>query len=288
MTLDVKVAEDVQQLAVGEVVVLYKFDATSLGSTTYYFTQAAYESSAVTWQGNIYTPIDVDAEGFELSGRGTLPRPKFRIANTTLAIASAVLTYNDLVGAVVTRYRTLRKYLDGEPGADPTAYFPEDVYVVERKTAHNKTFIEWELSAYMDFEGKMIPRRQVLRDTCTRRYRYYTDGAWDYSNADCPYANETVAQGCYFMQDGTYTTDPTEDTCGRRSVDCKLRFVTRPGGVTIYIQTTAPGSPSEGNLWLNSKPTPALWWKYVNATWVDAPRDDLPTWAFPGVALTRV
>jgi phage-related protein len=41
-----------------------------------------------------------------------------------LLIANTFTPGNDLGGAVVTRIRTLKKYLDGEAAADPNARFP--------------------------------------------------------------------------------------------------------------------------------------------------------------------
>ena len=35
----------------------------------------------ITWQGVKYAPVPIEAEGFELTANGQLPRPKGRLAN---------------------------------------------------------------------------------------------------------------------------------------------------------------------------------------------------------------
>lgn len=213
---------DAQKLVVGQYVVLYDLDTTALGGGVYHFTQAALESRVVRWRGNEYTPVDILASGFEINGQGTLPRPKLTIGNSTLALVSAVRTWDDLIGAVVTRWRTLRKYLDGEPGADPNSYFPADVYRIERKTEQTKQHIQWELSAMTDQEGRKLPGRQILRDTCTAVYRRWTGAAFTYEKATCPYAGTN-----YFDRDGN-TATADKDYCGKRRTDCELRFPNLP------------------------------------------------------------
>lgn len=198
----------------------------------YYFCMAAYESTAVTWRGKLYTPIDVMAEGFDVVGQGSMPRPRIMIGNACMAMASAVIAFNDLVGAQLTRWRTFRKYLDGQSAADPNIHFPKDIYVIERKTSQTKLAIEWELSGALDREGLKIPRRMVLRDACTHRYRYWTGSAFDYSRATCPYSAAR-----YYDEVGNVVTAP-EDRCGKRLSDCKLRFP----GKQILPTTAFPGA----------------------------------------------
>jgi len=212
------IESDVQKPDLGEYIVLFDLDATALGGEIYRFTQSSFEASVVTWRGNEYTPFDVLAEGFEISGEGKLPRPTFTIANSTLAVSSAVRAWDDLVGAIVTRWRTLIKYLDGQSSADPDSHFPVDVFVIERKLEHTKRHIQWEMSAVMDQQGKKLPRRQVLRDTCTAIYRTWDGSAFSYTLATCPYTGEN-----YYDRDGVATTAAL-DRCGKRRTDCELRF----------------------------------------------------------------
>lgn len=211
--------EHVQLFDAGELVTLYELDASALGGEVYHFTSMSYGNQPIVFGGVTYTPIDLETEGWEVSGKGTLPQPKIRLSNVNKVLAAAVIEFDDLLGAQLSRIRTFRKFLDDEPQADPGATFPLDIYRVERKAEHNKFFIEWELSAAIDQEGKQLPGRQFLKDSCTHVYRVYADGAFSYLRASCPYSGTT-----YFNQQGVSVTDPSLDKCGKRLSDCRLRF----------------------------------------------------------------
>ena len=157
--------------------------------------------------------------GFEISSAGTLPNPILRVLNTP-SLQSSVIALDDLIGATFTRIRTFKTFLDAGDSPDPTAYFPHDVYKVDRMVANNKLFIEWELAASIDQEGRKIPARQIIRDFCTHRYRVWNTvtETFDVSNATCPY----VGAATYDVNDSV--TDNAGDSCGKRLSSCKIRF----------------------------------------------------------------
>jgi hypothetical protein len=67
----------------------------------------------VVWKGNPYLRFPVEADGFEYTGQGALPRPKIRISNILGSITAILLSMpNGLEAAKVTRIRTLGRYLD--------------------------------------------------------------------------------------------------------------------------------------------------------------------------------
>lgn len=230
MTLDPKIAIDVQEPAPGEFVILFELDTSLIisGGATYYFTQSRYESTSVQYNSQTYFPFDVEADGFEFRGKGQLPRPTIKLGligetGAPYTLRGLIRQYGDLVGSKLTRRRTFRKYLDGQSDPDTVAQFPPDIYKVERKAYQDKAFIEWELSSYLDNEGKKLPGRQILRDSCTHRYRTWVSGTtFDYTYATCPYNGAS-----YFNKDGDSTT-AENDRCGYRLSDCKLRFPNAP------------------------------------------------------------
>lgn len=200
----------IQQLEADALIELFELDATGLGGSLFRFhagTNAVLAS--ITWQSNVYTPFPIEAEGFTFSGRGQLPRPTLRVANVDGLIGAEIAAYGDLVGAKLTRIRTLAKFLDGQPDADPTAEFPRDVYFVDRKAGENQVFVSFELASAFDVEGVMLPRRQVAANVCP----------WLYRGPECGYAGGAVAK-----LDDTPTSDPDEDACGKRLASCELRF----------------------------------------------------------------
>lgn len=215
------IEETLQQFAPGNLVQLFQLDATAIDGPVYYFTPTSDGAGdAIVFDGHTYTPIDIEANGYEWNGRGAIPTPRISIANTNLAIHAAAITYGDLLGATLTRIRTFRQYLDDGSEPDPTAILPIDVHKIERKSNHNKTFIEWELSASIDQQGVQIPRRQILKDACTHTYRVWNGATFDYTQATCPYSGSN-----YFDTTGTQVADPALDKCSKQlGQGCRKRF----------------------------------------------------------------
>lgn len=220
--------QDFQSSDVGTIVHLFDVDASDIdpAAPTYYFTPMTDTAGTteIVWRGNTYTPIPVEATGFGASAKGALPTPRFRVSTVNFTqLITVVRTYRDLVGAWVTRWRTLDKYLDGRPGANPNAYFRTDQYVIAQKIHMSREYIEWELAALGDVEGVKFPKRQFLRDYCTHTYRRYVgtppSDPFTYVGTTCPY----VAQA-YWTSAGVNTLDASLDKCGKTIRDCALRF----------------------------------------------------------------
>ena len=93
------------------------------------------------------------------------------VANVLGTFTQVINELDDLVGAKVTRRRTLGKYLDGEPNADPLQEFPIDVFYIERKTQETSMVISWQLASVLDLEGLKLPRRIITQNYCQWRYR---------------------------------------------------------------------------------------------------------------------
>tara|TARA_R100001129_G_scaffold1519_2_gene1407 strand:+ start:2077 stop:3045 length:969 start_codon:yes stop_codon:yes gene_type:complete len=75
-------------------------------------------NASIIWQGNTYDRFPIVAEGFEYTGKGTLPRPTLTISNTLgtitalMAQVNATTPFNDLQGAKLIRHRTMAQFLD--------------------------------------------------------------------------------------------------------------------------------------------------------------------------------
>lgn len=199
-------SSDVQRLEPGSVVTLYILDAEAIGAETYRF--HSHDAAAISFQGQQYDPWPLEASGFEMSGSGN-PSPKLRVGNVGGFITALCLQFDDLVGAKLTRKRTLAKYLDGSPEADPDEEFPPEIWFIEQKTGENAEAIEFELASAMDFQGVQLPRRQIIANYCPWRYR----------SAECGYTGPPVADEFDII-----TTDAARDKCGKRLQSCKLRF----------------------------------------------------------------
>lgn len=207
-----------QHLETDDIVVLYSIDMSPLGvPQMWHFTNG----TEVSFRNITFVSADVKAEGFEWNGSGAMPQPTLTVSNATRMLAGIVAAYKDLVGAKLTRIKTYRKYLDGQPQANPDEAFAVDIYNFEQKTAHDKFQIEWTLSAAMDQQGRMIPGRRIWRDVCLWRYRKWntTTNSFDYSKVQCPYNGAKM-----FDREGKAVTTGDLDVCGRHVSDCEKRF----------------------------------------------------------------
>jgi lambda family phage minor tail protein L len=168
-------------------------------------------NSYIVWQGKVYHPAPIAAEGFEATTKGTLPQPTLSISSQSengidqLALLKhEIRKFGDIIGSTVTRRRTFAKYLDKtnftlfsganlseksqqipqgyEP--DPFAELPKDVYFIERKQTENKSIITYQLSSILDLEGTKIPKRVINSDKCV----------WQYRGIGCWYQHATEAE----------------------------------------------------------------------------------------------
>src|SRR5690242_12402472 len=104
---------EIRALEPGALVELFELDMTALGGTVVRFHSGKNQVIGnVVWQGDTYTAFPVEATGFEISGAGQIPRPHLKCANVLQTMTAFLLDYNDMLGAKVTRRRTLMKYLD--------------------------------------------------------------------------------------------------------------------------------------------------------------------------------
>lgn len=208
-----------QQAEAGRLVILFELDLTSLGGSVFRFTSTANETTAIVFDGNTYVPINVEADGFEASSDGAFPTPTLRVSNVEFTLQALIYGFNDLIGGRLIRIRTFRKFLDDGLDPDPTARFPDDIYIVDRKTDQNKISISWELKSSLDHADQKLPGRQILKNNCSQIYRIWTGSIFDYTNATCPYTGSN-----YFDISNNVETLPENDRCGKRLSSCKVRF----------------------------------------------------------------
>lgn len=216
-----------------ELVELLSIDATALVSAAGIpgdvFNIAPYPMDQpspgdIVFGGVIYVPLPLSTSGYLADSQGAAPQPKLTVANIGGVFSSAVLDYNDLKGAIVTRIRTYRRYLDDGSEPDPSIFMNPDVYLIDQKTSDDDTLIEWNLGSAIDQQGAKLPNGLALKDTCTHTYRLANpDGSFSYVNVTCPYVGTT-----YFTTAGVVTLDPKLDDCGRKNSDCILRFGDAP------------------------------------------------------------
>ena len=214
------VYEDVSTLAPNTIIELFEvqLDNDLHGSTdTYRWHNGcnANVSGNITFASQAYTRQPIEANGFQFSTSGTLPRPTLTISNlggvmtTLLLLVNQTTTGNDLCGAQLRRIRTLKKFLDGESAADPNARFPTEIWYIDRKASENRNVVAFELASEFDLPNTAIPKRQLVGNICQ----------WKYRSSECSYTGSN-----YFKADDTVASSLAQDKCGKRVSSCKLRF----------------------------------------------------------------
>jgi lambda family phage minor tail protein L len=217
MTTPTAITSEIQKLAPSALVELFELDLTVLGGDISLFHAGTNGlSQDLIWQGDTYVRFPIQAEGFDFTSNGQLPRPKLRVSNVFGSITALLLFYDDMLGAKVTRKRTLAKYLDAVnfPGgvnadADDTAEFSQDIYYIDRKASETPDLVEFELASALDLAGVKLPRRQIIQNICP----------WTYRGAECGYAGSS-----YFDVNDRSVSTLAADRCGKRLTSCRIRF----------------------------------------------------------------
>lgn len=210
---------DIQHLEPGSLVELFELDATALGADVLRF-HGYTQVGPMYWQGLQYDPWPIQASGFELNPSKP-PSPTLSVANIDGTIGALCRTFSDFCGAVVTRHRTLGRYMDaanfpgGNPSADPTQELPPDKWIIERRSSETNIAVEFELSSALDFGQQQLPGRQIVANVCGWLAR------GGYRGPYCGYTGGPVAD----INDNP-TSDPAKDQCSGRLNACQMRFGT--------------------------------------------------------------
>jgi lambda family phage minor tail protein L len=203
-------------------ITLYQLDTSPVkgNGQTFYFTSAEDFDTTIRWGGVDYAPLPMDASGFEMTTKGTVPQPTVTMSNLFGAGNMLLDNYNELIGALLSRILTLRRFLDDGSTPDGNAYITWDKFVVAQKMSHTSMLITFKLAARWDVEGTQLPRRQILRDVCSHTYRAFdpATGDFNYSRATCPYT------GSNFLDSNNFWTDAAHDQCARDLTGCRSRF----------------------------------------------------------------
>ena len=139
----------------------------------------------IKFNNNLYQRVAVQIEGFEDTGKGTVPRPTLTFSNLGgitkdgtvmtmsdfLAIVNLTTPGNDLLDAKVTRLMPLASALDNDNfvgdnpfGTPSTDRLQDRIYFIDRKSVENRQVVQFELVSVLDMQNKRIPARIVTRD----------------------------------------------------------------------------------------------------------------------------
>jgi phage-related protein len=188
-----KVTSDISGFNPGTIVELFELDI-SFGTASsavpkFRWFNGGHNSQLqeVVWQGNKYSGLPIEAEDFEFSGKGAIPRPTLTVANITSLLSGVINSYEDLVGSKVTRKKTFSKYLDnycytngypvggvctGESGAE--ASLSKDDCLDANKNGSAGTWTEYTQSTCEAAAGPGIWHPTALADSTA----HFPDEIW--------------------------------------------------------------------------------------------------------------
>lgn len=210
------IQSEIQSLSPSAEMELFAIDTSNFagGGIAYFHAGTNKLQQPVIWQGKTYSALPIEADGFNVLTKGSLPRPRMRVANINGLFSAQVAQFDDLIGCKLTRKRTFAKYLDAvnftggiNATADANQYLADDIWFVDRKVSENRYIIEWELASAFDVQGVMLPFRQVIQNSCSSKYR----------SAECGWT------GGYFDK-YDHACAQASDYCAKNLSSCKARF----------------------------------------------------------------
>lgn len=145
-------------------------------------------------------------------------QPKLEVSNLDGTITALCLQFKDLLNAKVKVIETFAEYLDavnfedGNLDADPSAYSYQQFWL-DTKNSEDDESVAWTLSSPADFQGQVLPTRQIT-SICewALRGQYRTGDGCTYNGS------------AYFDVKGNPVGDPALDVCSGMLGHCRKRF----------------------------------------------------------------
>jgi lambda family phage minor tail protein L len=200
---------------------LFELNGTSIGmSSVFYFCSATNANmQPVVFNGITYTPFPIEMTEMGQDGKGNLTRPKITASNINGFMSALLLQNDDLTGASLTRRRVFARFIDASnfPGSispyspDPTAAYPDEPWIVNRKISENQQYVQWELSSSLDLQNIKLPRRQIIANVCTSPVKYRDPRTCGYSGPPVADSANRTFLGYYGMS-GTITDTGSYDS----------------------------------------------------------------------------
>lgn len=188
---------------------LFILDGTNIGmQSVFYFCSATNANMLpVVFNGVTYTPFPIQMSEASYDGKGQLPRPKITASNINGFMSALLLENDDLTGAVLTRRRVFARFIDAVnfPGdispysPDPTAAYPDEPWVVNRKISENQQYVQWELSSPLELQNVKLPRRQIIANVCASPVKYRDVRTCGYSGVPVADSANRTFVGYYGM-----------------------------------------------------------------------------------------
>jgi len=212
----VAINNEIRLVNPGRLIDLFTIDFTSIGVNEKIFFYRGVDASfnPVVFQGDTYAPWPIEMTGFERKGQGPETRPKVFISNHMGLITQFSSVADDLIGARVTRKRTLEKYL-GTTTTDETTFSKEEYYI-EQKFAETSIGVEFDLSSPLDFVDRQLPSRMAIANSCPWSYKGFVTGS------GCGWVGDDASK--WFDRNDVSVLTQDLDVCGKTLSSCRVRF----------------------------------------------------------------
>lgn len=185
--------QEASSLTPSTLITLITVDCTVNGGQIYnFYDGTANNYQPLTFNGVVYDAFPFKLEGFDIDGKGSLPRPKITLANIKGFVSSLILRYDNIIGARFIRTRVYARFLDssnfpnninpyGTP--DPTAAYPDEIFFVNRKITENSQIVQFEIVTPLELDNAKLPKRQIFANICF----------FDYRDESCGYNGPPIA-----------------------------------------------------------------------------------------------
>lgn len=152
---------------------LYPIDSTIDNNMRYvrFCNWTVADGQPVYYGADEYIPLPFQSSGWQMKGNGVPPNPSITVGNIGLEWSGLINTWEDLIGAKITRRRVLARYLSTTAGATRTDHWPDEIWFIQQKESENKLAVTFRLASAFDLDGIQLPRRRTLRYTCPWAYR---------------------------------------------------------------------------------------------------------------------
>lgn len=244
----------------------------STGAFAYFYTAVDENLNDIQFRdeaGNIntYTPIPIQAGGFDLTSDGAYTRPELVVANIENVFSTEIggLSFDDLLGKRLTKRTTLYKYTVGQPeDSTPPIEFPKLVYIIDRIKSKNVIQVVFELAAPFDLAGIVLPRRTIIGGSCPFKYK----------GAQRTKSPADRIGGCYFETSGVYLNEYDEYIVNLDTISSSAFSTSATKGNYYTTTETATRIASNG---VTSSVSITAYWQCIDDT-SDSPTDNSSSW----------
>lgn len=212
------IQQEQQKLAPDALVVLYELRPPASVPVESQFFTASGNGMPVTFNGQVYQPWALQAEGFAASSAGSAPRPTLSIANVVTTdtgqavqgvFSALARQYRGLAGWTLIRRVTHARFCAGGSAAASPELYPEDIWKINRRLSSDGKQISFELVSQLEFVGNKAPGILATR---------FCPPYVAYRGPECGYTGVAM-----FDINDRPTSDAVQDICSKRLTGCQCR-----------------------------------------------------------------